>query len=118
MSHIVKLKSKMSNIDVLKRACQRIGLKEPTHAEHRMYGGQKATGYGVQLPNWNYPVVVTDSGVVEYDNYGGSWGEQCHLDNLQQAYSAEAVLLEAEMNGYAAQEHVLEDGSIQIRLEC
>jgi hypothetical protein len=69
----------------------------------------------VQLPAWNYPLVCNlQTGQVQYDNYGGNWGEQKHLNSFLQAYSVEKCRIEARRKGHRVSEAKLEDGSIRV----
>jgi hypothetical protein len=73
------------------------------------------TGLGVQLPDWRYPAVCQlDSGEIKYDNYGGRWGEQQHLDRFLQAYAVERAKIEARRRGNSCTEQQLADGSIKL----
>jgi len=62
------------------------------------------------------PAVVceTQSGAVKYDNYGGHWGEQKHLNSFLQAYAVEKAKIEARKKGHAVSETRLDDGSIKV----
>ncbi len=117
VSHITTIKTQIKDLDILRRACTRLKIGEPTRANHRMYGGQ-VEGWGVKLSGWNYPVVMQDDGQVKFDNYGGSWGEQARLDELQQAYSAEACINQAEMQGYGYSESLDSDGTIHLEIDA
>jgi len=69
----------------------------------------------VQLPGWNYPIVCNlETGQVQYDNYGGHWGEQKHLNAFLQAYAVEKAKIEARKKGHTVSETRLEDGSIRV----
>ena len=49
--------------------------------KHKLYGGNVYEGIGLQLPGWNYPVVInTETGLASYDNFNGSWGKEIELD--------------------------------------
>lgn len=117
MSHITTIKTQIKDLDILRRACVRLGIDAPTRANHRMYGGS-TEGWGVKLKNWNYPVVMQDDGQIKFDNYGGSWGARERLDELQQAYSAEACINQAEMQGYGHTESVDADGTIHLEIDA
>jgi hypothetical protein len=55
----------------------------------KLFSGE-ATGLLVQLPEWQYPVVVDVlTGLVRYDNFEGRWGEQAQLDRFLQMYAIE-----------------------------
>lgn len=82
---------------------------------HKLYGGP-VKGVGIQLKNWNYPVIVNpETGEVSYDNFGGSWGDQDEIDGLVQGYCVEKIKLEAMAKNFQmAQEETLDDGTIEL----
>ena len=51
-----------------------------------------------------------------YDNYGGSWGLQEHLDRFLQRYAVEKAGIEARKRGHSVVEQVLVDGSIKVTI--
>jgi hypothetical protein len=117
MSHIVQIETKMHDPQAIAAACRRLALGDPVAGTARLFSGS-ANGLLVELPGWLYPVVIdTTSGTVRYDNYGGRWGEQRHLERLTQFYAVEKAKIEARRRGYAASERTLEDGSILVRVE-
>ncbi len=88
MSHNLTVKElAMADIEILQKACDELGLKLSEHGNHKMYGGQSATGRAIRLPGWDYPVVVNEDGDVVYDNYGGSWGDEKELEKLLHSYA-------------------------------
>jgi len=75
----------------------------------------EVAGLGVQLPDWKYLAVCqVDTGEIRYDNYGGRWGEQQHLDQFLQAYAIERAKAEARCKGHACTEQQLADGSVKL----
>ena len=89
MSHIVSISSKVRDPAAVAAACQRLGLSAPVHGTARLYSGE-ATGLLVQLPGWQYPVVIdTATGELRYDNFSGAWGEQARLARFLQLYAVE-----------------------------
>ena len=117
MSHIVQIETKMYDPQAISTACRRVGLKEPVEGTAQLFSGS-VTGLLVELPGWQYPVVIdTTSGTVRYDNYGGRWGEQRHLERLTQFYAVEKAKIEARRLGYTASERTLQDGSILVSVE-
>jgi hypothetical protein len=116
MSHIVSIQTKVRDPAAVAAACQRLGLAAPVQGTARPYGGE-ATGLLVQLPGWQYPVVIdTASGEVRYDNFGGRWGEQAQLDRFLQMYAVEKAKLEARKKGYQVTEQALQDGGIRLQI--
>ena len=72
----------------------------------------------VRLPDWHYPLVCqTNTGVLQYDNFEGRWGDPKHLDRFLQAYAVERTLAEARRQGHTVTEQSLPDGSIKLTVE-
>ena len=114
MSHIVEIKTEVRDEQAVKAACTRLQLAPPEHKSARLFSAS-ATGLCVQLPGWQYPVVANlQTGQVQYDNYGGHWGEQRHLNSFLQAYTVEKAKIEARKKGHTCSETRLEDGSIRV----
>ena len=116
MSHIVEIKTEVRDEAAVKAACVRLQIPTPEHKTVRLFNAT-ATGLCVQLPGWSYPVVCDlQSGAVQFDNYGGSWGEQKHLNSFLQAYAVEKAKIEARKKGHAVSETRLQDGSIKLTI--
>lgn len=114
MSHIVTITTEIRDPVALRSSCRRLELDEPVHQTVKLFSAE-ATGYCVQLPRWRYPIVCdTNSGTVHFDNYGGHWGEQSHLDRLLQRYAVEKSVLESRKQGYSVTEQSLANGSIKL----
>ena len=114
MSHIVTIKTEVRDLAALAAACARLGLKAPVHGTARLYAGE-ATGQIVELPGWQYPVVIdTEQRQISFDTYNGAWGDAKELDKLFQAYAVEKAKLEARKQGHSVTEQALADGSIKL----
>ncbi len=114
MSHIVEIKTEIRDEAAVKAACVRLQIPTPEHKTVRLFNAT-ATGLCVQLPGWNYPVVCNlQTGQLQYDNYGGHWGEQSHLNSFLQGYAVEKAKIEARKKGHTCSETRLEDGSIRV----
>jgi hypothetical protein len=112
----VTLQTKVHDPVAVAVACQRLNLPPPQHGTAQLFSGE-AEGFLVQLPGWQYPVVIdTLSGVVCYDNFQGRWGDQQHLDRFLQLYAVERAKLEARKKGYTVSEQSLQDGSIKLQI--
>ena len=117
MSHIVQIQTQVRDPAAILVACRRLGLPQPIERTVKLFSDQ-ATGLAVQLPGWKYPVVCnTASGQIQFDNFGGHWGEQAKLDQLLQAYAAEKAKLEARKQGHSVSEQTLADGSIKLTIQ-
>lgn len=117
MSHVVTIRTKVRDPAALAAACRRLGLAEPTQGTAQLFSGE-ASGLLVQLPGWNYPLVVdAAAGEVKFDNYGGRWGSQSELDRLLQAYAVEKAKIEARRAGHGVTEQAQADGSIKLTIQ-
>ena len=62
MSHIVQIQTEVRDPVAVASACQRLKLPEPVQNTFKLFSSE-ATGLGVELPEWRYPVVFdTTSG--------------------------------------------------------
>lgn len=117
MSHIVTIKTEIKDATAVKAACQRLSLAEPIQGKTKLFSGE-VEGLAVQLPDWIYPVVCDlKSGQVLFDNFGGRWGEQRHLNRFLQMYAVEKTKLEARRKGHVVTECHLSDGSIKLTIQ-
>ena len=117
MSHIVQIKTQVKDAAAVAAACRRLGLAEPVEETVRLFSAQ-TTGLAVRLPGWRFPVVCDlASGQLQYDNYGGSWGEQKQLDKFLQAYAVEMARIQARKRGHNVTEQQLADGSIKLTIQ-
>lgn len=117
MSHIVQIDTHVKDAAAVQAACRRMQLEQPAHGTTRLFSSE-ATGLIVHLPGWRYPVVCDlPSGTLQYDNYGGRWGDQQQLDRFLQAYAVEAATLQARRKGYGVTEQPLADGSIKLTVQ-
>ena len=56
MSHIVQIQTEVRDPSAVRSACERLQLPSPSEGSFQLYSA-RATGLGVQLPGWRYPVV-------------------------------------------------------------
>lgn len=117
MSHLVTIKTEIRDIAAIRAACQRLGLPQPVQGTTKLFSGE-ATGLAVQLPDWQYPIVADLAiGQLHFDNFGGRWGDQRHLDRFLQAYAVERARAEARKKGHLCTEQTLADGSIKLTIQ-
>ena len=117
MSHVVKIKTQIRDVNALRKACNRLQLEPPIHRTFDLYNSSE-TGWGVRLQDWKYPVVCKiETGEIAYDNYGGRWGNSQRLDEFVQRYAVEKTKIESRRQGYMSSEKVLEDGSIRVTIK-
>lgn len=117
MSHIVQIQTEVRDPVAVTSACHRLKLPEPVQDTFKLFSSE-ATGLGVELPEWRYPVVCnTASGQLQYDNFEGRWGDRSHLDRFLQAYAIEKTLIEAHRKGHTVTEQAQADGSIKLTVQ-
>jgi hypothetical protein len=117
MSHLVTIKTKVTDPTALAAACQRLKLEPPLQGTAQLFS-ESATGLIIKLPGWHYPVVAdVGTGEVKFDNYGGSWGSQVELDKLLQAYAVEKAKIEARRVGNTVTEQTLPNGSVKLTVQ-
>ena len=117
MSHVVTIDTELRDRTAIDAACRRLNLAATKREKVTLYSGE-VTGLAVRLPEWQYPVVIdSDTGKLQYDNFGGRWGEQKHLDALLQMYAVEKAKIEARRRGHACTEQRLPDGSIKLTVQ-
>jgi hypothetical protein len=117
VSHIVTIQTKLHDPAAVAAACRRLHLEAPAEGVAQLFAGT-AAGLLVRLPGWRYPLVIDVlTGTLQYDNYGGAWGEPAHLDRLLQAYAVEKTRIEARKKGYALTEQQLPDGFIRLQIQ-
>jgi hypothetical protein len=114
MSHIVQIQTEIRDPAAIRAACDRLRLPEPVFGATKLFSSS-ATGWAVQFPEWRYPIVCdVATGKVEFDNYGGRWGDQKHFDRYMQSYGVEKAKIEARKRGHSVTEQQLADGSIKV----
>ena len=116
MSHVITIRTEVRDPAAVRAACRRLDLPEPVHGTAKLFSGE-ATGLLVKLPDWLYPAVVhVETGQVQFDNFGGTWGRQEHLDRFLQRYALEKAAIEARKRGHNVVEQALADGSIKLTI--
>jgi hypothetical protein len=117
VSHIVVVKTEIRDAAAVRAACKRLGLAEPVQGSTKLFSGE-VTGLAVQLPEWQYPIVADlATGQLQFDNFGGRWGDEHQLDRFLQAYAVEVARAEARKKGHTCTEQTLADGSIKLTIQ-
>ncbi|HCO21584.1 MAG TPA: DUF1257 domain-containing protein, partial [Gimesia maris] len=89
----------------------------PMQGTFKLFSSE-ATGLGVELPQWRYPVVCDiTSGQLQYDNFEGRWGNRHHLNQFLQSYAVEKTRIEARRKGHTVTEQAQADGSIKLTVQ-
>ena len=117
MSHTVTIQTLVKDAAAVRSACQRLALPAPVQGKHKLFSGA-VEGMAVKLPDWQYPVVADlATGQLQFDNFGGRWGDQKHLDHFLQIYAAEKVKIESRQQGALCTEQAMADGSIKLTIQ-
>ena len=116
MSHTLTVKTKFTDPEAIRQTCRELGIAEPTRGTLKMFDGKTiADGYAVRLPQWREPVAIdAETGEAFFDNYGGSWGKQEHLDRFTQLYQTNAATNAAEALGYQVSREVTASGTVRL----
>ena len=118
MSHVVSLQTEVRDPVAIKAACQRLKLPPPAQGKARLFSSE-ASGVIVQLPDWQYPIVCdTATGQVQFDHFGGRWGDPTHLDRFLQTYAVFKASIEARRRGHSITEQQLPDGSVKLVIQA
>ena len=102
MSHIVTISTEIKDPAALAAACARLGLQPPVHGTTKLFITD---------------AIDTIKRDIQFDNYGGAWGDQTELDKLLQAYGVEKARIEARKQGHSVTEQTLADGSIKLTIQ-
>ena len=114
MSHVVKIQTRLSDINAIRQSCVYLRLEPPVHGTFELYNSTEM-GWAVNLRDWKYPVICkVETGEVAYDNYQNRWGDQKRLDELIQRYAIEKTKIEARRQGRSVSEQKLDDGSVKL----
>ena len=117
MSHIVSIETEVRDATAVHAACDRLKLPAPAHGLHELFSGA-VQGLAVRLPGWKYPAVCNlRSGKIEFDDFGGRWGDRQDLNHFLQAYAVEKAKAEARRKGCAVTEQSLPNGSIKLTVQ-
>jgi len=117
MSHIVQIQTKVYDQSAVAAACRRLALSKPVRGTAALFSGA-VTGLLVELPGWRYPAVIdTATGMIQFDNFSGRWGDQCHLETFVQMYAVEKAKIEGRKRGHTVSERTFQDGSILVQVQ-
>lgn len=112
MSHTVVTTIDFTRRDLLKAACERLGLSyQDGNHTIKLYAGNENVDFSVTLPGWRYPIGIRDTQVV-FDNYNGAWGDNRQLTKLQNYYGAEIAKEQAALHGYFVEEDATDEFSL------
>lgn len=102
MSHLVTVKTKMTNMVCAERAARNLDWELDFSGNVKVYlGDRQEQGFGsFKIPSWHKPVLLTQDGRLLYDNYNGHWGDEKELNKFRQGYASEVAIEEMTRKGY------------------
>ena len=100
MSHTVTTKVEYKNLEALRSSVLAMGGQVIGEGKHQLYQHKDVEGFGFKLPNWSYPLVLTKSGELKFDDYNGRWGNPKDLEALKGSYTLEQGKLTATSLGW------------------
>lgn len=112
VSHTVTVKIELRDKSAIAAAVAAMGGQILGEGTHQLFNHQSATGYGFTLPGWMFPLVLTSTGELKYDDYNGHWGNVRDLDTLKGRYAIEAARAAADSQGWTSYDQ--EDGSLEV----
>lgn len=118
MSHVATVQIQLKDLSLLEAVCRELKVEFiPGQQEVKLYSATATAVASFKLTNWKYPVAVQADGSVKYDNYGGRWGDQSHLNRVLQRYSERIAARHAQRMGMRVQRQERQDGSVVLRLQ-
>lgn len=125
MSHVVKLDLQMKNLNGLKKAVEKLGLKFQENVKTFRYhvSSTSSCDHAIEVPNSRYGIGVSKSGnnyEIKWDPYhseivtalGGRLGE-----GLKKEYAVAVAIQEAEAEGMYVTRYDNADGSVRLEAE-
>ncbi len=121
MSKVLTIKDiKITDAETLEEVCKIVGGYILDGKRFKFYS-KTVEGTGVQLRDWKYPVVIDETGSVQYDNYSGRWGKMDQLYNLIDCYQVVQTRKVAEelgcTCGYGDTIENLDSGAFYLEME-
>ena len=117
MSHVSQMQVKITDVDAMKAACKRMNAQFCGKGFVTFYDETEVGGIVIQLPGWQYSIVVKPDGSIRYDNYNGEWGDIKELNLFKQLYAIETAKQKAEEKGYTYQEDELPNGVLKLTIQ-
>lgn len=90
MSHTLQVRVEYRDKQALASAVEKVGGTVIGDGCHYLFAGEE-TGWGFRLLSWNYPLILTEDGILKFDDYGGRWGQRSDIERLKAEYAAAVV---------------------------
>jgi len=118
-SHTMKVDVEFRDRDAFGRAAERMGGEAIGPGRHELFerddeSGEIAAhdGYGIRLPDWSFPLILSDDGQLLFDDYEGAWGNVADIETLKSHYAVEVARSAAEAQGWYCEDAA--DGSVVV----
>ena len=113
MSHTASVQVHFRDREALADACRELGFSLE-HGSVTFYDKQTHSGDLIELPGWQYPIVVESPETVRMDNYEGRWGDIAHFHRLKQVYAVHASIRAVERTGRRVLQRIEQNGHVQL----
>lgn len=101
-SHTAQMKVEYRDLAALKSAVEAMGGTWIGPGCHKLYEASYS-GNAFKFSSWKFPCVLDASGTLQYDNFGGTWGNADQLDKLKSAYTLSVAEQAALAQGWQCQ---------------
>jgi len=78
------------------------------------YDEKTYSGDVIQLPGWQYPIVVETPETVRMDHFDGRWGDMAHFSRLKHSYAVHASIRAVERTGRRVLQRIEQNGHVQL----
>jgi len=104
----------VKNHNAIDVVAKKLGHRIEHNVVTTLYDGRKVKGSAIYIQGWDYPIAISETGEVVYDNHLGRWGDQRKLDELLQQYAKHVLFETAALQGCVLNsERELENGDFE-----
>ena len=113
MSHTASVQVHFRDREALAEACSELGFPLE-HGSVTFYDEKTYSGDVIQLPGWQYPIVVETPETVRMDHFDGRWGDMAHFSRLKHSYAVHASIRAVERTGRRVLQRIEQNGHVQL----
>jgi len=113
LSHTASVQVQFRDREALADACRELGFALE-HGSVTFYDEKTYSGDVIQLPGWQYPIVVETPETVRMDHFDGRWGDIAHFSRLKHSYAVHASIRAVERTGRRVLQRIEQNGHVQL----
>ena len=113
MSHTASVQVHFRDREALADACRELGFPLE-HGSVTFFDTQTYSGDLIQLPGWQYPIVVETPETLRMDHFEGRWGDIAHFHRLKRTYAVHASIRAVERTGRRVLHRLEQNGHVQL----